>query len=151
MRVTSHKVCSYPSGVYNTSICRFGAPVFFSQPHFYLVDPYYPDLVSKGMSPKSTLHNTYLRIEPRAGVPTDVTASFHINVLVDKVSGISMLKDVTKTYFPVLWFENRTGVLYDLVFKMKLPVRKRTPAPSSTRVLRRRVRTERWGCGGRNL
>lgn len=109
-----------PSGVYNTSICRFGAPVFVSQPHFYLADPYYLDMIAKGMSPNSTLHNTYFRIEPRAGVPTDVTARFQLNVLVDKVSGISMLKDVSKTYFPVMWFENKAGVPDDLVFKMKL-------------------------------
>jgi len=109
-----------PSGVYNTSLCRFGAPVFISQPHFYLADPYYIDMIAKGISPNSSLHSTYLRVEPRAGVPTDVTARFQLNVLVDKVSGISMLKNVNRTFFPVMWFENKAGVPDNLVFKMKL-------------------------------
>jgi len=109
-----------PSGVYNSSLCRFGAPVFISQPHFYLADPYYLDMIAKGLAPNSSLHSTYLRVEPRAGVPTDVTARFQLNVLVDRVSGISMLSSVNKTFFPVMWFENKAGVPDNLVFKMKL-------------------------------
>lgn len=38
-------VTSIPSGVYNASACRFGAPIFMSQPHFYQADPYYLSLV----------------------------------------------------------------------------------------------------------
>eukprot|EP00092_Neocalanus_flemingeri_P084124 GFUD01105638.1.p1 GENE.GFUD01105638.1~~GFUD01105638.1.p1 ORF type:complete len:511 (-),score=100.83 GFUD01105638.1:901-2433(-) len=109
-----------PSGVYNTSICRFGAPVFVSQPHFYQADPYYLDMIASGLSPNSTLHSTYFRVEPRAGVPTDVSARFQLNVLVDRVSGITMLNSVNKTYFPVMWFENKAGVPDSLAFKMKL-------------------------------
>lgn len=109
-----------PSGVFNTSVCRFGAPVFISQPHFLQADQYYLDMIGKGLSPNSSLHNTYLRIEPRAGVPTDVTARFQLNVLVDKVSGISMMEGVRRTFFPVMWFENKAGVPQELVFKMKL-------------------------------
>jgi len=109
-----------PSGVYNTSVCRFGAPVFISQPHFHLADKYYLNMIGKGLSPNSSLHSTYLRIEPRAGVPTDVTARFQLNVLIDKVSGIDMMKGVSRTFFPVMWFENKAGVPDELVFKMKL-------------------------------
>jgi len=109
-----------PSGVFNTSVCRFGAPVFVSQPHFHQADPYYLNMVGKGIAPNSSLHSTYLRIEPRAGVPTDVTARFQLNVLIDKVSGISMMKGVSRTFFPVMWFENKAGVPDELVFKMKL-------------------------------
>lgn len=109
-----------PSGVYNTSICRFGAPVFVSQPHFLLADPYYLDMIGSGLSPNSSLHRTYFRVEPRAGIPTDVTARFQLNVLVDKVNGISMMENVRKAFFPIMWFENKAGVPDTLVFKMKL-------------------------------
>ena len=34
-----------PSGVYNASACRFGAPIFMSQPHFYQADPYFAEQV----------------------------------------------------------------------------------------------------------
>jgi len=109
-----------PSGVYNSSLARFNAPVFVSQPHFYQADPYYLDLVGSGLSPNSSLHSTYMRVEPSAGVPIDVAARFQLNVLLDKVDGIAMLKNVSKTFFPVLWFENKAQVPDNLVFKMKL-------------------------------
>jgi len=109
-----------PSGVYNTSKCRFGAPVFISLPHFYLADTYYLNMIESGVYPNESLHRTFLRVEPRAGIPTDVTARFQLNVLVDKVENISMLKNVNRTFFPVMWFENKAGVPDDLVFKMKL-------------------------------
>jgi len=109
-----------PSGTYNSSLARFNAPVFVSQPHFYQADPYYLGMISKGLYPNSSLHSTYLRVEPRAGVPTDVTARFQLNVLVDRVEGLSMLEKVNKSYFPIMWFENKAGVPDDLVFKMKL-------------------------------
>ena len=53
-------------------------------------------------------------------MPTDVTARFQLNVLIDKVSGISMMEGVSRTFFPVMWFENKAGVPDELVFKMKL-------------------------------
>merc|ERR1712013_325869 len=71
-----------PSGVFNTSVCRFGAPVFVSQPHFHQADPYYLNMVGKGIAPNSSLHS--------------------------------------RTFFPVMWFENKAGVPDELVFKMKL-------------------------------
>jgi len=94
-----------PSGVYNTSICRFGAPVFISQPHFLLADPYYASLV-KGMTPDYAKHRTYLSVEPESGVPTDVKARFQMNV--------------PRSFVPVMWFENSAEVPKDMIFKMKL-------------------------------
>lgn len=78
-----------PSGVFNTSVCRFGAPVFVSQPHFLLADPYYASLVD-GLAPEPEKHRTFLQIEPESGVPVAVTARFQMNVLLDKVK-ISIL------------------------------------------------------------
>lgn len=105
------------SGVYNVSLCRFGAPVFISLPHFYQADPYYTSLVN-GLDPKEELHSTSFKIEPRSGIPTDVTARFQINVLVEPIDGINMLEKVSTSFFPVMWFENTAGVPKDLVFKM---------------------------------
>lgn len=39
-----------PPGALNVSSCRFGAPAFVSQPHFYNMDPYYADKI-KGLKP----------------------------------------------------------------------------------------------------
>jgi len=108
-----------PSGVYNTSVCRFGAPVFISQPHFNLADPYYASLV-KGMQPDPSKHRTFMRLEPESGVPTDVKARFQMNVLIDKVDDVDMFKKLPRSFVPVMWFENSAGVPKDMVFKMKL-------------------------------
>jgi len=111
---------SHPSGVYDSSKCRFGAPVFISQPHFYQADPSYLENIASGLSPNESLHSTVFRVEPLSGVPTDVKARFQLNVLIEKVDSITMFQNVRKTYFPVMWFENTAGVPDDLVFKMKL-------------------------------
>lgn len=111
---------SHPSGVFDSSNCRFGAPVFISQPHFYQADPSYLDKIESGLSPNASLHSTVFRVEPLSGVPTDVKARFQLNVLIEKISTITMFSGVSTTYFPVMWFENTAGVPDDLVFKMKL-------------------------------
>jgi len=107
------------SGLYNASLCRFGAPVFLSQPHFYQADPYYLSGV-EGLQPKEELHGTYFRVEPQSGIPTDVAARFQLNVLVAPVPGISILSDVATTFFPVMWFENKAGVPKQLVSQLSL-------------------------------
>ena len=111
---------SQPSGVFDSSKCRFGAPVFISHPHFYQADPSYLDSIQSGLSPNASLHSTVFRVEPLSGVPTDVKARFQLNVLIDKMELITMFKGVRRTFFPVMWFENTAGVPDDLVFKMKL-------------------------------
>ena len=110
---------SLRSGVYNTSLCRFGAPVFISQPHFLQADPWYLDQVS-GLQPDPSLHSTAFRIEPNSGVPTSVTARFQLNVRLEAVKGITMLESVPTVFFPVMWFENKAGVPANLVSKMSL-------------------------------
>ena len=55
-------VC-HPSGVLDTSVCRYGAPAFVSFPHYYNADPFYTDQV-KGLSPRKELHEFYISLEP---------------------------------------------------------------------------------------
>ena len=109
-----------PSGVFDVSACRFGAPVFISLPHFYLADSFYADKIQSGLAPNASLHSTVFRVEPRSGIPLDVSARFQLNVKIQPISGISILEKVPETYFPVMWFENKAGVPDNLVFKMKL-------------------------------
>ena len=109
-----------PSGVFDASACRFGAPVFISLPHFYQADKFYLDKIQSGLAPIEGLHSTIFRVEPRSGIPLDVRARFQLNVKIEKTPGISILDQVTETYFPVMWFENKAGVPDNLVFKMKL-------------------------------
>lgn len=55
-------VCN-PSGLGNSSTCRFGAPVFVSFPHFYLADPFYLNQV-EGLNPQKDLHEFFIDLEP---------------------------------------------------------------------------------------
>ena len=52
-----------PSGIFNSSTCRFGAPVFVSFPHFYLADPCYGEQVV-GLEPRQDLHEFHIDLEP---------------------------------------------------------------------------------------
>lgn len=52
-----------PSGIGNSSTCRFGTPVFVSFPHFYLADPYYLEHV-EGLNPQKDLHEFFIDLEP---------------------------------------------------------------------------------------
>jgi len=110
---------SLPSGVFNASACRFGAPVFISQPHFNLADPYYRDLVD-GLEPNTTKHQTFLKLEPQSGIPVDVAARFQINVLIDKVPGITMFEKTPRAFVPIMWFEDSMATPSNMVAKMKL-------------------------------
>ncbi len=44
-----------PGGVFNASACRFGAPIFMSQPHFFQADPFYLQQVSYAVQSLSQL------------------------------------------------------------------------------------------------
>jgi len=108
-----------PSGVYNTSICRFGAPVFVSQPHFLFADSYYRNRVM-GLNPDQNKHRTFMRIEPESGVPTQVSAKFQLNVLMDSVPDVDMFENLPRSFVPVMWYENAANTPHEMVFKMKL-------------------------------
>jgi len=108
-----------PSGVYNSSLCRFGAPVFISFPHFYLADSYYTSKV-EGLKPDVEKHRTYMRIEPESGVPTEVSAKFQLNVLIDSVDDVALFKGLPRSFVPLMWYENAANTPHEMVFRMKL-------------------------------
>ena len=55
-------VCN-PSGVTNSSTCRFGAPAFVSFPHYFLADSFFQDQV-EGLNPQIDLHEFHVDLEP---------------------------------------------------------------------------------------
>ena len=55
-------VCN-PSGVVNSSTCRFGAPAFVSFPHYFLADPFFQEQV-EGLNPQIDLHEFHVDLEP---------------------------------------------------------------------------------------
>lgn len=77
-------------GVQNISDCRFGAPVFVSFPHFYLADPSYVNSI-QGIQPETRLHEFYLALEPKLGIPLEVAARLQINILLQSISDIKLV------------------------------------------------------------
>ena len=55
-------VCN-PSGVVNSSTCRFGAPAFVSFPHYYLADSFFQNQV-EGLNPNKEDHEFHIDLEP---------------------------------------------------------------------------------------
>uniref|UniRef100_A0AAQ5ZZL0 Scavenger receptor class B, member 2a n=1 Tax=Amphiprion ocellaris TaxID=80972 RepID=A0AAQ5ZZL0_AMPOC len=52
------------TGVLKVSVCREGAPIVVSFPHFYQADPVYINAVD-GLSPNKEEHETYLDLQPK--------------------------------------------------------------------------------------
>jgi len=106
----------WPSGVFNASACRFGAPAFLSQPHFFQADPYYVDQFAEGsVSPNARNHSTYFVIEPTSGLPMEVVARFQVNIFIEPIPELSMFKNLKKPiFFPAFWFETRMSLAGDM-------------------------------------
>ncbi|CAK1540786.1 unnamed protein product [Leptosia nina] len=94
------------SGVMNVSACRFGAPAFLSLPHFLHGDA---DLRSKvdGLHPDPDKHSFYFGVEPKLGVPVDVSARFQFNVYLEPIPNIALFANVPRMLFPVFWVQQK--------------------------------------------
>ncbi|XP_066991111.1 scavenger receptor class B member 1 [Anabrus simplex] len=79
-----------PSGVFNASPCAFNAPIMVSFPHFYLGDPILLEAVD-GLKPDPELHDSYVDMHPKLGVPLAGQSRVQINIMVRKASGIQHL------------------------------------------------------------
>ncbi|XP_041984368.1 protein peste-like isoform X1 [Aricia agestis] len=97
------------SGVMNVSACRYGSPSFLSLPHFLHGDP---DLLDKveGLAPDPDLHTFYFAVEPRLGIPLDVSARFQYNVYLEPMPNIALYANVPKMLFPIFWVQQKVQV-----------------------------------------
>lgn len=90
----NHCYCHKPidecpkSGLFNSSICAYGAPIYLSFPHFFTGDESLHDRIS-GLKPDPEKHVTYADIHPRLAFPIDGASRFQINVVVHKPSLVS--------------------------------------------------------------
>ncbi|KAL1505375.1 hypothetical protein ABEB36_004958 [Hypothenemus hampei] len=108
-----------PYGTVNISACRYGSPAFVSLPHFFRADSYYTESI-EGMSPNESKHGFFIVFEPKTGMPLEVSARLQLNLLVEPVPGISLLRDVPKIVIPVLWFEQSVLIPDDMAFYVQL-------------------------------
>uniref|UniRef100_A0A8C7D3R0 Lysosome membrane protein 2 n=1 Tax=Oncorhynchus kisutch TaxID=8019 RepID=A0A8C7D3R0_ONCKI len=100
------------TGLLKVSVCRKGAPVVMSFPHFYLGDEKYSNAI-EGLDPVREHHQTYLDLNPTTGVPIRASKRAQINILINRISGFPKTKFLNETIFPVM-FINETVVIDDV-------------------------------------
>lgn len=76
-----------PSGVFNVSDCRFGAPAFISFPHFYLADSSFANAID-GLNASQDKHEFSIALEPNTGIPVEIKGRLQINILLQPISGL---------------------------------------------------------------
>uniref|UniRef100_A0A8C8RSC5 Scavenger receptor class B member 2 n=1 Tax=Pelusios castaneus TaxID=367368 RepID=A0A8C8RSC5_9SAUR len=89
------------SGVLNVSICKQGAPILLSAPHFYQADEKYIKDI-KGMHPRKEDHETFLDINPLTGILVQAAKRLQINVLVRQLTDFIETGSVRTLVFPVV-------------------------------------------------
>ncbi|XP_056458738.1 lysosome membrane protein 2a isoform X1 [Gadus chalcogrammus] len=99
------------TGVLKVSVCREGAPIVVSFPHFYQADPKYINAV-EGMTPNKEDHETYLDLQPTSGVPIRACKRAQLNIIVKRVKGFPKTKLIHETIFPIM-FVNETATIDD--------------------------------------
>ncbi|XP_021934461.1 scavenger receptor class B member 1-like isoform X2 [Zootermopsis nevadensis] len=99
-----------PAGLIDVQDCYYGFPIGVSYPHFYQGDPMLVDAV-EGSHPDKQKHESHFYIEPKSGLPLDVTVRFQINMVLGDVSGITRAAKFSDMVLPMLWTEFRMSKL----------------------------------------
>ncbi|XP_049908961.1 lysosome membrane protein 2c [Epinephelus moara] len=99
------------SGVLNVSLCKQGAPIIMSSPHFYQADEKFVQDIF-GMKPKKEQHQTAIDINPLTGIILQAAKRLQVNVYVEKIPTFSQTGNVRTVVFPVVYL-NESVVIDD--------------------------------------
>jgi len=91
-------------GVFDVTVCQFGAPIILSWPHFLGADQKYRDAV-EGLNPEKSKHGFWFDIQDVTGTTLSAKARFQINMKVPNLEVFSDLSKVNTTVIPILWLE----------------------------------------------
>ncbi|KAJ9589476.1 hypothetical protein L9F63_017337 [Diploptera punctata] len=93
-----------PKGLIDVHECYYGFPIAVSYPHFYEADQSLVDAV-EGSNPDKERHESYFYIEPKSGLPLDVSFRFQINMYLGDISGVTRAARFKNMALPMLWTE----------------------------------------------
>ncbi|KAF7661796.1 hypothetical protein LDENG_00254830 [Lucifuga dentata] len=110
------------SGVLNVSLCKQGAPIIMSSPHFYQADEKFIQDIF-GMKPKKEQHQTIIDINPLTGIILQAAKRLQVNVFVEKISTFSQTGNVRTVVFPVVYLNESVVINDDSVKKLMVIVR----------------------------
>ncbi|CAI5666739.1 unnamed protein product [Oreochromis niloticus] len=103
------------SGLLNVSVCKEGAPIIMSSPHFYQADEKFAQDIF-GMTPNKEEHQTAIDINPLTGVVLQAAKRLQINVYVEQIPNFSQTGNVRTVVFPVAYL-NESATIDDTAAK----------------------------------
>lgn len=103
------------SGLLNVSVCKEGAPIIMSSPHFYQADEKFAQDIF-GMMPNKEEHQTAIDINPLTGVVLQAAKRLQINVYVEQIPNFSQTGNVRTVVFPVAYL-NESATIDDAAAK----------------------------------
>ncbi|XP_007519880.1 lysosome membrane protein 2 [Erinaceus europaeus] len=89
------------TGVLNISVCKNGAPIILSFPHFYQADEKFISAI-EGMHPNKEYHETFVDINPLTGIILRGAKRIQINVYVKKLDDFTETGNIREMVFPVM-------------------------------------------------
>ncbi|XP_068948250.1 lysosome membrane protein 2 [Petaurus breviceps papuanus] len=106
------------SGILNVSVCKNGAPIFLSSPHFYQADEKFISAV-KGMNPKKEDHETFMDINPLTGIILRGSKRLQVNVYVRHIDGFDETGNIKSLVFPIMYLNESVVIDTNSATKLK--------------------------------
>ncbi|XP_015787873.1 platelet glycoprotein 4 [Tetranychus urticae] len=106
-----------PSGIMDLGPCKYGAPIYLSNPHFLDADPIYASTV-EGLKPNRSKHSFWIDVEPTTGSTIGIAARVQLNVAVSTGQASIRFRNVPEIIFPILWSEYTSALTPHLVDKL---------------------------------
>ncbi|KAM9450699.1 lysosome membrane protein 2c [Clarias gariepinus] len=106
------------SGLLNVSVCKEGAPIIMSSPHFYQADQKFVDDIF-GMRPRKEEHETAIDIHPLTGLVVQAAKRLQVNVFIEKISAFSQTGDVKTLVYPVMYINESVLIDEDSAKKLR--------------------------------
>lgn len=106
------------TGVLNVSICKNGAPIIMSLPHFYQADEKFVSAI-EGMHPNKDDHETFVDINPLTGIILKAAKRFQINVYVKKLDDFIETGNIRNMVFPVMYINESVLIDKEVASRLK--------------------------------
>jgi len=105
------------AGVINLGVCKKGAPIFASTPHFLYGEK--EDAEMAGLHPDPEIHMTYIDLEPNTGVLLQASKKIQINIQSKPNKKLAGFKYAPDMLWPVMWADEYAALPEDKVQMVK--------------------------------
>jgi len=105
------------AGIIDLGVCKKGAPIFASTPHFLYGAEEYAEKAKLHPDPK--LHMTYIDLEPNTGVLLRASKKIQINVQIKPFKRLQGFKYAPDMLLPVMWADEYAALTADKVELVK--------------------------------